>query len=163
MQMTPQTMTQNQAHSQQVRSLPILVRETQSHRIESPQRQAEDRGMSPPDRKRMRRNSGSAAASPYGVQPETPHQQSTPHQGSLPFNQAMSVQTQNQNMAQASLQAQQHAQQMQQQQMMQAHMAHNQQSQPPTPQSVAGQNDDQVSRARLRLPRRNGLTIRLIY
>lgn len=109
------------------------------------QRQAEDRGMSPPNAKRMRRNSGSAAASPYGAQPETPHQQPTPHQGNLPFNQAMAVQTQNQNMAQASLHAQQHAQQMQQQQMMQAHMAHSQQSQPPTPQSGAGQNDEQVS------------------
>lgn len=113
--------------------------------------------MSPPDRKRMRRNSGSAAASPFGAQPETPHQQ-TPHQGNLPFNQAMAVQTQNQNMAQASLQAQQHAQQMQQQQMMQAHMAHNQQSQPPTPQSVNGQQDEQVSIRIFRLLRRIGLT-----
>jgi hypothetical protein len=108
--------------------------------------------MSPPDRKRMRRNSGSAAASPFGVQPETPHQQ-TLHQSSLPFNQAMAVHTQNQNMAQASLQAQQHAQQM-----MQAHMAQTQQSQPPTPQSVSGQNDEQVSVWTFRLPRRIGLT-----
>jgi len=127
--MTPQMMSQSQLQGQP--------------------RQGDDRGMSPPDRKRIRRNSGSAAASPYGAQPETPHQQPTPHPGNLPFNQAMAVQTQNQNMAQASLQAQQHAQQMQQQQqqMMQAHMGQGQQSQPPTPQTMAGQIDDQVRRS----------------
>lgn len=42
--------------------------------------------------------------------------------------------------------------------MMQAHMAHNQQSQPPTPQSVNGQQDEQVSIRIFRLLRRIGLT-----